>query len=128
MLLSVAGMDTIELKGCGVFHGAHRGNVGVYKDKDGRTYAGQRKGAVAHGYGVVTWSDGRTSSGQFANGDWHGHVEIHYANGDVWYQLCERGKRVHFARVRPDGQCEYDGEPCGADHAGHVALKVRVCV
>ncbi len=53
-------MDTIELKALGgVFRDVHRGAVGVYTRKDGTTYAGERKGAVSHGYAVVTWSGGK---------------------------------------------------------------------
>jgi hypothetical protein len=83
---------------------------------------------------VVTYSDGTTWSGQFAYGRWDGHRETHWADGDVDYDLCERGNRVHRARVKPDGDCEYDYKPCGADHADFAALKaaakqaaVRTC-
>jgi hypothetical protein len=134
-------MGTIKIKGL-VFRGTHYGSVGVYAHERRGTYAGGRKGGVAHGEGVLTWSNGSTYSGQFADGEWHGHREAHWANGDVYYELYERGKLVHFARVRrngdcdyergelvhyalvwPDGACDYDGEPCGADHADFAALK-----
>jgi hypothetical protein len=48
---------------------------------------------------------------------------FHCAHRDVGYSLCERGQRVHCARVRPDGDCFYDNEPCGADHADVAKLK-----
>jgi hypothetical protein len=105
-------MDTIEFGG-GVYHGDHYGNVGVYTDLYGQTYAGQREGAYAHGLGVYNGCDGLTSfgtfigrytySGQYADGLKHGYVETHYANGDVGYDLCERGKYVRSPRVRPNG-------------------------
>ena len=128
-------MDTVELAGWGVFRGTHYGSVGVYTNA-GAAYAGGRKavGARAHGQGVGMLSDGRTYSGQLADGNWHGHREVHWANGDVGYRLFERGKRVHSARVRPDGDCFYDDEPCGADHADFAKLQtaaqqagVRTC-
>jgi hypothetical protein len=115
-------MDTVELTRWGVFRGTHYGSVGVYTNKDGHTYAGERKGDVAHGHGVVTY-DGNTYSGQFADGDWHGHREVHWADGDVYYGLWECGKSVHYAHLRPNGDCFYDNQPCGADYAGHLALK-----
>jgi hypothetical protein len=129
-------MDTVELKGWGVFRGTHRGSVGVYTDAGGRTYAGGHKGGVAHGHGVVTRSDGDTYSGQFADGWWHGHCEVHWAGGTVVYYLWERGnlKEMLRARVERDGACFYDDKSCGADHAAFVALKaaaqqagVRTC-
>ena len=52
-------MDTAELEGS-VFRGNHYGSVGVYTREDGATYAGGRKGDVAHGYAVVPWSNGTT--------------------------------------------------------------------
>jgi hypothetical protein len=118
-------MDTVELKSYkGVFRGTHYGSVGVYTHASGHTYAGERnEGGLAHGHGVLTLSDGDTFSGQRADGHLHGHREDHYANGYVDYGLWERGTRVHWARVRPNGYCEYDREPCGADHAGLAALK-----
>jgi hypothetical protein len=128
-------MDTIKLKG-EIFRGTHCGSVGVYTHADGHTYAGGRKGGVAHGEGVLTWSNGTTESGQRADGHWHGHCEVHYACGDVDYFLFERGKAVHWARVRAGGACSvhyarlrrngarfYDREPCDPNHAGHAALK-----
>jgi hypothetical protein len=112
------------------FYGVHYGNVGVYMNEGG-TYAGEHEGGKAHGYGVFKvndWDDrenGYTYSGQFANGLWHGHGErhVHDADGDVGYLLREHGNPVHYARVGASGTCEFDGEPCGADHAGLVALK-----
>jgi hypothetical protein len=115
-------MDTVEIGG-EVYRGTHCGSVGVYTHVNGSTYAGGHKGGKAHGEGVVTLSDGSTDSAQFADGDLHGHREDHWADGDVVYRLCERGELVHFARVRPDGNCAYDNKPCGADHAGLAALK-----
>jgi hypothetical protein len=117
-------MDTVELKRWGVFRGTHYGSVGVYTHEFGCTYAGGRnEGGVAHGEGVLTESSGTTRSGQFADGHWHGHREDHLPDGDVGYYLCERGERVHFAHVEPDGACFYDNEPCGADHADFAELK-----
>ncbi len=118
-------MGTVELKRLGVFRGTHYGSVGVYTHEDGHTYAGERnEGDLAHGHGVVTYSDGTTDSGQLANGHWHGNSEVHWADtGDVYYGLWERGKSVHSAYVRPNGACDYDHEPCGADHADFAALK-----
>ena len=143
------------------FFGTHCGSVGVYTSKYGHTYAGERKGDVAHGYGVLTREadsfDMMIVSGQFADGEWHGHGEEHriYA---VYYHLYERGDYVHHAgvhvprdvgyelyelnpnpeehraRVEADGDCSYENQPCGADHADFVALKaaaqqagVRTC-
>jgi hypothetical protein len=98
--------------------------VGVYTHANGHTYAGERnERGLAHGEGVVTQSDGTTLSGQLADGRWHGHRERHCADGDVDYELCERGNFVHTARVRPDGACFYDNEPCGADRADFAKLK-----
>ncbi len=116
-------MDTVELKGYGVFRGTHCGSVGVYTHEDGHTYAGGHEGTVAHGEGVVTYSPGTTYSGQLADGRWHGHREEHHAHGGVGYILYERGSVVHGACVEADGACEYDGERCGTDHAGFAALK-----
>ena len=118
-------MDTVEIKGWlgGVFRGTHYGSVGVYTHKSGDTYAGGHEGGKAHGHGVLTRSNGTTWSGQLADGDWHGHSEYHWADGDVGYRLYERGNEVHYARVRPNGACFYDGKPCGADHAGFAKLK-----
>jgi hypothetical protein len=118
-------MDTVELKGYGgVFRGTHYGSVGVYTHKDGSTYVGGHEGGVAHGDCVVQFSYGNTYSGQFAAGCWQGHIEDHCANGDVGYYLYSGSSTpVHTARVRRNGDCEYDHEPCGADHAGHAALK-----
>ena len=128
-------MDTVEIKiYSGVFYGTHYGSVGVYTHAYGDTYAGEHEGGKAHGEGVVTYPNGTTSSGQLADGHWHGHCEWHWADGDVDYDLCERGKQVHWARVAPDGDCFYHYKRCGADHAGFVALKdaaqqasVRTC-
>ncbi len=105
------------------FRGVHHGNVGVYTHKGGSTYAGAHEGGKAHGYGVIKSCYGYTSSGQLANGGWHGHSELHCANGDVVYALCEHGNPVHRARVFANGACVYGNQPCGADHAGIVALK-----
>jgi hypothetical protein len=128
-------MDTIKISGVigwWNFHGVHRSNAGVYTRKDGccrlaggATYAGGRKGGVAHGEGVLTLSNGDTVSGQFADGHWHGHCERHYTNGDVYYGLYERGKlsSVHHARVFANGRCFYDDEPCGVDHPDFAALQ-----
>ena len=104
------------------YHGISLDGRGVFKATIGRTFAGQCKGGYACGLGVVTYSDGTTWSGQFAYGRWDGHRETHWADGDVDYDLCERGNRVHRARVKPDGDCEYDYKPCGADHADFAAL------
>ncbi len=124
-------MDTVELGGH-IYRGTHYGSVGVYTHANGHTYAGERKGDVAHGHGVVTWSNGDTVSGRLADGYWHGPREYHRADGAVDYQLCERGDGVHFGRVRPDGACVR--KRLRADHAGHAALKaaaqqagVRTC-
>jgi hypothetical protein len=114
-----ARMGTIGIGGS-IFHGVHCGDVGVYTSKGGSTYAGAHE---AHGYGVVTGSDGTTYSGQLANGKYHGHAEAHWPDGDVTYSLYEHDGCVHCARVERNGACEYDHQPCGADHAGHVALK-----
>jgi hypothetical protein len=132
------------------FFGTHCGSVGVYTSKYGDTYAGERKGDVAHGYGVLTREadsfDMMIVSGQFADGELHSHGEEHriYA---VYYHLYERGDYVHHAgvhvprdvgyelyelnpnpeehraRVEADGDCSYENQPCGADHADFVALK-----
>ncbi len=119
-------VDTIEVFD-EVWRGMRCGNVGVYTDpEDGNTYAGEREGAYAHGYGVYKSSDGYTASGQFANGSWNGYREAHgfYGDGVVDYSLYEGGiNPVHRAIVRPNGACEYDDQPCGADHTDHVALK-----
>jgi hypothetical protein len=117
-------MDTIKLDGA-IYRGTHYGSVGVYTDRaDGSTYAGGREGGVAHGEGVLTWSHGTTYSGQLADGDWHGHREYHCADADVYYyQLYERGNKVHTALVRSDGACFYDNKLCRADHAGLAKLK-----
>ncbi len=113
-------MDEIELE---LFGGVWRGNVGVYTHETGATYAGARKGAYAHGFGVVTYSYGNTCSGQLANGTWHGHAAFHWANGAVGYDLYEHGRRVHRARVEPNGACFYDNQWCGTNHAGFAKLK-----
>jgi hypothetical protein len=131
-------MDTVELKGFGVFRGTHYGSVGVYTHADGSTYAGERHEGfgvtVARGHGVHTNSNGTTSSGHFADGDRHGYREEHGANGAVGYGLYERNNKVHRAMVFPDGDCAYDNKPCGVDHADFAALKaaaqragVRTC-
>jgi hypothetical protein len=128
-------MDTVELKGFGVFRGTHYGSVGVYTHADRSTYAGERhKGGKASGHGVHTNSNGTTSSGHFADGDRHGYREEHGANGAVGYGLYERNDKVHRAMVFPDGDCAYDNKPCGVDHADFAALKafaqragVRTC-
>ena len=57
-------MDTVELFGT-VFHGTHRGSVGVYTNEDYGTYAGGRKGDVAHGHGVDPSSDFLVATGLF---------------------------------------------------------------
>jgi hypothetical protein len=115
-------MDTVQLFG-GVYRGTHYGSMGVYTNEYGHTYAGAHKDGVAHGFGVFTNSGGNTYSGQFADGRWHGHCETHLVIGDVSYELFERGHREHLARVRRDGACFYDRQPCGADHADFAALK-----
>ena len=117
-------IDTIEVLDT-VYRGMRCGNVGVYTDPEsGNTFAGEREGAYAHGYGVYKWSSGGTASGQFANGNWNGYREDHGCDGDVDYSLYEGGRNpVHRASVGPNGACEYDGQPCGADHTDHVALK-----
>jgi hypothetical protein len=81
-------MGTIEVYG-EVYHGFHRGNVGVYTRGDGSTYAGTHEGGQAHGYGVLKWADGYTTFAQYANGWKHGHAEAHCANGDISYWLYE---------------------------------------
>jgi hypothetical protein len=126
-------MDTVEFEGLGgVYRGTHYGSVGVYTNANGHTYAGGRKGNLVHGYGVVTQTNGFTFSGQLADGRCHGHCERHFANGDVCYDLFERKQeeddeglpaQVHVAIVGPDGDCDYDGERCSADHADFAALK-----
>jgi hypothetical protein len=115
-------MDTVELFR-EVYRGTHYGSVGVYTNANGSTYAGEHEGGKAHGEGVLTLSYGTTYSGQLADGSWHGPCEYHSAGGNVFYQLYERGKCVHGARVDPDGYCEYDDKPCGADHADFAKLK-----
>ena len=116
-------MDTIEINGR-VFRRTHCGSVGVYTNASGHIYAGERnEGGKAHGFGVYTRPDGYTSSAQFADGRWHGHREEHWPNGDVYYYLFERGNYVHRAYVEPCGTCEYDYEPCRADHADFAALQ-----
>ena len=132
-------MDTIKLWGGigGVFHGVHCGNVGVYTRKNGGNYAGEHGDGQAHGFGVHKDSAGRTVSGQFVGGRRRGHHEVHWATGDVYYVLWNwyaSRYPVHWARVKPNGDCAYDDQPCGADHAGLVALKeaaqragVRTC-
>ncbi len=119
-------MDTVELESY-IYRGTHRGSVGLYTLQEGGAYCGyaggRNEGGVAHGEGVVTWYNGTTFSGQLADGHWHGHREVHYTNGDVVYELYERGNKVHSAHVRPDGDCLYDGKPCGADHADFAKLQ-----
>ncbi len=77
-------MDEIEHRGR-VWRGMRRGHVGVFKDENGDSYAGEHEGGKAHGFGVVTDSDGSTASGQLADGEWHGHCEWHWPDGDVVY-------------------------------------------
>jgi hypothetical protein len=115
-------MGTIELYGK-VFHGVHYGNVCLYTHETGHSYDGEHEAGMAHGHGVLKYSNGITSSAQFANGLLHGHSEARWYDGDVYDGLYEHGNRVHCAHVDANGACEYDKEPCGADHAGHVAVK-----
>jgi hypothetical protein len=108
------------------------GNVGMDthehhqsdSDDDMRvSYCGGKEGALPHGYGV-SGTHGLVCAGQFAQGIMHGYFELlSLDNGDRVYMLCEHNRPVHGAVVRADGACTYDNEPCGADHADHVALK-----
>ena len=116
---------TVEIQWNGrVWCGVVVGGRGVLTNDKGDTYAGGVAGGKFDGRGVFKLSHGDTSYCELAAGKYHGYREIHYAYGTVGYSLHERGKEVHYARVFADGRCGYDYEDCGADHAGHAALKV----
>ncbi len=112
----------IEWKGT-VWRGVVVGGLGVLTNDFGSTYAGGVTGRVPNGRGVIKWSDGGSEYCELAAGERHGYSEYLCANGTVVYFLHERGKPVHRAHVCADGGCAYDGPSCGADHAGHAALK-----
>ena len=116
---------TVEIRWRGsVWSGVVVGGRGVLTSDDGDTYAGGVAGGTFDGRAVVKWSNGYTSYCELAAGDDHGYREAHSASGGVYYYLHERGNRpVHYAVVFADGNCRYDDEYCGADHAGLAALK-----
>jgi hypothetical protein len=139
-------MGEIQLNGV-VWRGNQRGELGMYKSKDGNTYAGTVKDSMGDGYGVIKYrsddSDnilkfssiskhcrsycGYTACGEFAAGVWHGFAEVYYDDGNIGYGMYAHGKLVHHARVHSGGGCEYDGEYCEYDgdyHADFIALKV----
>ena len=107
-----------------VWRGTVVGGLGVLTSEDGYTYAGGVAGGTFDGRGVFKYSNGSTDYCELAAGEDHGYREVHSAGGDVFYFLFERGKEVHSAFVFAHGNCDYDGKSCGADHAGHAALKV----
>ena len=115
---------TVEIQWNGrVWRGVVVGGLGVLTSDKGSTYAGGVAGGTFDGRGVVKWPSGRTDYCELAAGEDHGYREVHHADGTVVYYLSERGKIVHSAIVCADGDCVYDYKSCGADHAGHVALK-----
>ena len=116
---------TVEIQWEGyVWRGVVVGGLGVLtRDRDVATYAGGVAGGTFDGRGVIKWSSGTTSYCELAAGEFHGYSEYHSANGLVYYSLHERDKEVHSAYVSANGDCDYDRESCGADHAGLVALK-----
>ncbi len=111
-----------------VWRGAVVGGLGVLTNEHGATYAGGVAGGTFDGRGVVKWSSEHTWYCELAAGEEHGYSERNYSGWHVIYYLFERGeqKPVHYAQVAANGRCAYDGERCGADHAGHVALKTAV--
>ena len=115
-------MAEIQWRGS-VWRGVVVGVLGVLTTDTGDTYAGGVAGGSFDGRGVVQGSDGDTEYCELAAGEYHGYREVHSAGGGVYYFLHERGKYVHSAHVSANGRCLYDGEFCGADHAGLVALK-----
>ena len=118
---------TVEIQWRGsVWRGAVVGGRGVLTRKDGSTYAGGVAGGTFDGRGVVKWSHGDTVYCELAAGEDHGYLERHWAGGNVFYYLCERGKEVHSAYVCANGRCRYDSKSCGADHAGLAALRAAV--
>jgi hypothetical protein len=112
------------------FHGISVFGRGAFTHDDEYetiTYAGQCRDGHACGLGVVTWSDGAKGYAEHGpDGQYDGRRFDRWAGGNTWYWLFERGKEKDFARVRTDGDCNYNGFACAPDDPRLLALIAQV--
>ncbi len=110
------------------FHGISVFGRGVltndeYGGRTYRTYAGQHRDGYACGLGVVTHSGGSKEYAECGpDGQRDGRYLVHWAHGDTWYRLYERGESKESADVFADGYCEYNGVDCAPDDPRLLAL------
>jgi hypothetical protein len=109
------------------YHGISVESRGVFKDKNGSTYAGQCRDGYACGLGVLTYSNGTKAYAEHGpDGQLHGRYLWHNADGGTGYRLYERGKEKDYALVFADGSCMYNGVACVPDDPRLLALIAQV--
>ncbi len=100
---------------------------GVFKDKNGYTYAGQIRDGHACGLGVLTWSNGNKEYAEHGpDGKYDGRRLDRYVDGHTFYRLFERGERKEYAHVYARGFCWYNGVDCAPDDPRLLALIAQV--
>ena len=62
---------------------------------DGRSYKGEFKNDLKHGYGIFEWSDGRIYDGQWNKGKFHGKGKL-IKDGQVRFAEWQNGKRTKW--------------------------------
>ena len=108
------------------YHGTADGEYGVFINEGGAVFAGSHANGCAR-VGVNTVTSGITSFVECdADGELDGRYMGCWADGDMWYSLCEHGSIKEQADLYADGTCEYNGMACSADFPPFVELKAKV--
>jgi hypothetical protein len=110
------------------YHGISVFGRGVFTHGNGRiTYAGQCRDGFACGLGVTTYSSRTTAYAEHGpDGQPDGRYLYHYARGQTYYRLYERGKQKEYADVRANGFCMYNSVVCAPDDPRLLALIAQV--
>ena len=111
------------------FHGISVFGRGVFTNEDERdplTYAGQHRDGYACGLAVLTWPSGKEYAEYGPDGHCDGRCLLRWADGDIWYQLFERGGLEDEADVSAGGRCSYNGVVCAPDDPRLLALIAQV--
>lgn len=76
----------------GNFFNDYPNGKGIYFYKNGDKYEGMFKDGKKHGEGVIIFVNGGRFKGEFKNGEKHGKGEYKNQNGQVRYELWEKGQ------------------------------------
>ena len=76
----------------GNFFNDYPNGKGIYFYKNGDKYEGMFKDGKKHGEGIIIFANGGRFKGEFKNGEKHGKGEYKNPNGQIRYELWEKGQ------------------------------------